>query len=112
MKPSSAKNKGRKLQQWVCGKLLEYAGVLKPDDITSRSMGAGGEDVLLSPSARSIYPVSIECKSIARFSGYGFYDQAVSNCPEGSEPIAVVKANRRKPLVLVDAEYFIRKMNE
>lgn len=111
MKPSSAKNKGRKLQQWVCAVMLR-SKQLEPDDITSRSMGAGGEDVLLSPSARKIYPVSIECKSLAKFAGYKLYEQAVDNCPDGSEPVVVVKANRQKPLVLVDAEYFFRSFYE
>jgi hypothetical protein len=73
-------------------------------------MGAGGEDVLLSPAARRLFPVSIECKSRASFAGYTILDQAVENAPEGIEPIAVVKANRRDPIVMVDAEYFFDLM--
>ena len=111
MKTQSAKAKGRRLQQWVCDVLLRMAGrKLEPDDITSRSMGASGEDVLLSPAARRLFPVSIECKNIAKFAGYKLYDQAVENCPKRSEPIVVVKANYRKPLVLVDAEYFFKQV--
>ena len=114
MKPQSAKAKGRNLQKYVVQKLLNLSPDLETDDITSRSMGANGEDVLLSPAARKVFPISIECKSIAKFAGYTFLDQAVENAPEGSEPIAVVKANRRNPVVLVDAEYFfdlVRKNN-
>lgn len=69
-------------------------------------MGAGGEDILLSPAARSLVPVSIECKSRANWAFYKDYDQAVSNAPKGTEPVLVLKANRRKPMVVVDAEYF------
>jgi len=61
MTPQSAKQKGRLLQQWVRDKLLEYAPELEPDDIKSTSMGAGGEDVQLSPAARKMYPYQIEC---------------------------------------------------
>jgi hypothetical protein len=69
-------------------------------------MGAGGEDVLLSPLARSYYPWSIECKANARIAACRFLEQAQSNCPKGAEPVVVMKENRRKPVVLVDAEYF------
>lgn len=69
-------------------------------------MGQGGMDVQLSPAAQKIYPVAIECKNIAKFAGYKYYDQATTN--KGKlEPIAIVKANRRDPLVLVDLEFFI-----
>ena len=107
MKPQSAKNKGRLLQQWVVKHLLRVFSSLSEDDITSRSMGAGGEDVLLSPEARRLFPYSIECKSQERGNVWNFYDQAVSNSGE-HEPLLIIKKNRRKPLAVVDAEYFIR----
>ena len=43
MKTQSAKAKGRKLQQWVRDQIIEQLEV-HPEDIESRSMGAGGED--------------------------------------------------------------------
>ena len=114
MKTASAKAKGRRLQQWVVGKLLKYGGDLEPDDVTSRSMGAGGEDVLLSPKARKQYPVSIECKSMAKFAGYSHMEQAKENS-NGYQPVVVLKANRQDPIAMVDAEYFfnlLTKANE
>ena len=109
MKTSSAKAKGRKLQQWVRDFLLEEYSSLDSDDIKSISMGAGGEDILLSPAARRLIPLSIECKNRKKLSLYGWYDQAVANAPKRTEPVVVVKANRRKPMVIVDAEYFFKK---
>ena len=47
MKTQSAKAKGRKLQQWMRNLLIEKLEV-HPEDIESRSMGAGGEDLILS----------------------------------------------------------------
>ena len=44
MKTQSAKAKGRRFQQWVRDKLIESLGI-HPEDIESRSMGAGGEDL-------------------------------------------------------------------
>lgn len=106
MKPSSAKQKGRKHQQWVRDKLLEFAPELQKDDIKSTSMGAGGEDVQLSPAARKVYPWQIECKSRAKIAVYTDYQQAAAHGTH--EPVLVIKQNMCKPLVVVDAEYFFR----
>lgn len=109
MKPSSAKQKGRLLQQWVAKKMLEYAPTLEPDDIVSTSMGAPGADVKLSPAARKIYPFQIECKSYASILVYDFYKQA---CSHGThEPVVVIKQNTCKPLVIVDADWFFKEFS-
>lgn len=70
-------------------------------------MGVSGEDLLLSPKARRYLPISIECKSRSAIAVYGYYEQAKTNA-KGYEPVVVVKQNRSKPLVVVDAEYFFK----
>ena len=62
MKTSSAKAKGRRFQQWVRDQLIEHLNV-HPEDIESRSMGAGGEDLIMARAAREKFPYSIECKN-------------------------------------------------
>lgn len=74
-------------------------------------MGAGGEDILLSPAARKELPLSFECKFLNSMVLYKWYDQAVVNAPKGTEPIVVAKANHRKPVVIIDAEYFFDHYN-
>ena len=86
-------------------KLITLFG-LSDEDIRSTSMGAGGEDILFSPVAARRMGISIECKSRDRIAVYGFYEQAQENCPPSREAIVVIKQNRAKPLVVVDAEYF------
>lgn len=110
MKPASAKNKGRILQKWVVSQLLSKFKQLETDDCTSRSMGAGGEDVLLSPAARKLIPYSFECKNIAAFVGYNYLAQAESNCPKTATPIAVVKNNHKKPVVVMYFEDWIKTL--
>jgi len=106
MKPQSAKQKGRKFQQDVRDMLLENAPELEPDDIRSTSMGCGGEDLQFSPAARRRYPLSIECKNQESLSVWKAYEQAEANC--GShEPVLFMKKNRKKPVVVIDADYFI-----
>ena len=109
MKPSSSKAKGRLLQQWVRDLLLDIFPVLEKDDVRSTGMGQSGEDIQLSPAARKLIPYSIECKNRTTISVYSWYKQSKVNTPKGSEPILVIKQNRDKPLVVVDAEYFFRK---
>lgn len=109
MKTRSAKNKGKRLQNWVRDRLLHYSPSLEKDlDVKSTTMGEQGEDIQLSAKARKQYPISIECKSRASYAFYKDYDQAVVNCPDGCEPVLVAKANHRNPVVIVDAEWFIK----
>ena len=91
-------------------KLLAAFPTLEIDDITSRSMGANGEDLLLSPAARRLIPYSFECKNIASFVGYTYLGQAESNCPKGATPIAVVKNNRKKPVVVMYLDEWIKTL--
>lgn len=109
---SSAKAKGRKLQQFVMRLLLKLSEGLEPDDIKSTGMGQGGEDVQLSPAARKQWKVSVECKARKSIASYSWYSQAEENCPKGCEPVVVMKADRKKPLVVVDAEYFFNLYKE
>jgi len=107
MKTQSAKAKGRRLQQWVRDMIYKTFPVLKEGDVRSTSMGAGGEDIQLSPKARKSFPYSVECKSKAKYAVYKDYDQAVSNCGK-YQPLLVIKADRRDPLVVIDAKYFFK----
>ena len=103
MTPQSAKQKGRRLQQWVRDLLLKIGG-LHSDDVRSTSMGNGGEDVQLSPKARELFPFQIECKNKKSYSVYKDYFQA---CEHGDHtPVLVIKQNDCQPLVVVDAEWF------
>lgn len=108
MNTQSGKAKGRRLQQWVMNQILDRFTGLSDDDVTSRSMGCGGEDVLLSPKARAKFPFSIEAKNTERLNLYKAYDQCITNSKELHEPLLIVKKNHHKPLAVVDAEYFIK----
>lgn len=101
----SAKAKGRRLQNWVRDKIRLIFPKLEPDDVTSRSMGANGEDILLSPSARKMFPYSVECKSLAKIAAYKWYAQASTNAGT-HHPLLVIKQDGSRPLIVVDAEHF------
>ena len=105
MRTQSKKAKGRRLQQWVRDLLIEKLEV-HPEDIESRSMGAGGEDLIMSRAAREKFPYSIECKNQESLNIWKSYEQA-QQTSGNYEPIVVIKRNNVKPLVLVDADYFV-----
>ena len=109
MKTQSAKAKGRRLQQWFRDLLIEKLDI-HPEDIESRSMGAGGEDLIMARAAREKFPYSIECKNQEKLNIWESYKQACDNAGK-YEPIVVIKRNNQKPLVLIDAEYFMRLHN-
>ena len=106
MKTSSAKAKGRRLQQWFRDLLIEKLEV-HSEDLESRSMGAGGEDLIMARAARKKFPYSIECKNQESVNVWKAYEQAEENSGD-YEPIVVLKRNNTKPLVLVDAECFVK----
>ena len=110
MKTSSAKAKGRRLQQKFMQLLIEKLDI-DPEDIESRSMGAGGEDLIMSRAARHKFPYSVECKNQEKLNIWSAWEQANSN--RGIyEPIVVIKRNGTAPLVVLDAENFLEYVKE
>jgi hypothetical protein len=110
MRPASAKNKGRRLQQWVRDLLIELNSHLTDEDIRSTSMGAGGEDVLLSPRAREVIPFQIECKNKEEVAAMKWYQQAKEHGPH--EPLLIIKENHAEPIVCVNAELFFEMVRK
>ena len=101
MKIQSAKQKGRKLQQKVAKDIIETFPQLEQDDCFSTSMGCGGEDVKMSPLARSCIPLSFECKNQEKINIWEAYEQAKKNCPEGANPCVVFKKNHSDVCAMV-----------
>ncbi len=111
MKTASAKAKGRNLQNWVRDMLLHVFPDLTKDDVRCAIMGETGADVKLSPKARLAFDFGIECKNQEAFTNvYKAYEQAGKHCEADRMgiPIVFLKMNHKKPLVVIDAEYFIR----
>ena len=106
MKTRSAKNKGKRLQNNVRDLLLETFTQLEPDDVRSTTMGESGEDIKMARAAREKFPFSVECKNVEKLNVWEAYEQAKVNCGK-YEPLVVMKKNRKKPLVVLDAEAFI-----
>jgi|TARA_B000000609_G_C23984088_1_gene246057 hypothetical protein len=111
MKTSSAKAKGRRLQQKVRDLLLETFTELEPDDIRSTSMGVSGEDLQLSPAARKLIPFAIECKNQEKLNVWDSLKQAEENSGD-YDPVLIFKRNRSKTYAVINIEKFIELINE
>lgn len=112
MKTSSAKAKGRKLQQRVRDAILETFTDLTTDDVRSTSMGSSGVDILLSSLAKNRFPFSVECKSLARHAIYSLFEQSVSNTSPNTYPLLVLKVNNKNPLAVIDFEHFMKLVGD
>lgn len=106
MKPQSAKQKGRLLQQLVAKKLLDSFPQFTEKDIKSTPMGVNNVDIQMSQAAHGLLELAIECKNRAKMAVYTDYQQACEHAD--GEPIVVIKQNRSKPLAVMDLDYFIK----
>jgi len=112
MRPASAKAKGRKFQQWVRTLLLGFAGNrLEEEDIRSTSMGASGEDLLLSPAARAIFPISIECKCQESLNVWKAMAQAEANAGDYT-PVLFFKRNHSDSYACLPAAALVKLYTE
>ena len=111
MKTRSAKNKGKRLQNDVRDLILETFKQLEPDDVRSTTMGDSGEDILLSPAARKLFPFSVECKNQERLNIWDSLEQAESNANQHI-PLLVFKRNRSKTYVAMNIDYLMDLLND
>lgn len=93
MKPSSAKAKGRRLQNAVAEIVAERFG-LDPADVKPAIMGESGVDVHLSAAAREAFPFAVECKNVERLNIWKALEQAEENAERGVTPLVIFKRNR------------------
>ena len=109
MKTQSAKSKGRRLQQWFRDLLITSLNI-NDADLESRSMGAGGEDIMMARAARRLFPYSIECKNQEKLNIWSSLEQADENSGD-YPPVLIFKRNRSKTYVTIELEEFIKLIN-
>ena len=111
MKPRSAKNKGKRLQNKIRDLILEKFDSLEKDDVRSITMGDSGEDILLSPAARRLFPFSVECKNQEKLNIWSALEQAEENSGNHS-PLVIFKRNRSKTYAVLEFDKLLELLNE
>lgn len=112
MRPSSAKAKGRRLQNQIRELILENFPQLHPDDVKTAIMGESGEDIKLSPAARNLFPYSVEAKNVEKLNIWSALDQANENTKENTHPILFFKRNHSKLYVAFEAEHLFELLDK
>lgn len=111
MKPQSAKAKGRRLAKEIKKKLLARFRHLqiKEDDIQVTPSGCPGEDLLLSPAARALFPFSIECKNREKLNIWEAIRQAGKNNRK-HPPMVIFSKNREKTYAVIEFDELLKYM--
>ena len=112
MKARSAKNKGKRLQNKIRDLILEkFNNILEQDDVRSITMGDSGEDILLSPAARKLFPYSVECKNQEKLNIWSALEQAEENSGKHL-PLVIFKRNRSKTYAVLEFKELLKLLNE
>lgn len=115
MRTSSCKAKGRRLQQRVRDALRAIGAKhgLVDDDIHSTSMGVSGVDILLSPAAKRVFNLAVECKQVEKLQVVPtFLEHYGKYASDASLKILVHGKNRAEPLVTMQFEDFIQLLDK
>jgi hypothetical protein len=109
MKTSSAKAKGRRLQQEIRDvlRLMGKPYGLVDGDIESRGMGQAGVDVMLSPAARNLWDLAIECKNCEKLNVHNVFTKHEEKYRDHLFPLLVHSKNRSHTLVTMRLDNFI-----
>ena len=104
------KDKGEQFQQEVADRLCQVRKGFTSQDVQSCRMSTHGEDIILSPRARAVLPITVECKAQKRHSACATWKQAHRQAKElclsvQPEPVAFIKVDGEVPLVVMRAEY-------
>ena len=111
MKSRSAKNKGKRLQNNIRDLILEKFQQLEEDDVRSITMGDSGEDILLSPAARKLFPFSVECKNQEKLNIWSSLEQTETNAGKHT-PLLIFKRNRSKTYAVLQLDDLMEMLDE
>lgn len=103
MKPQSAKAKGQRLMKEVKTILVQRFG-LHDDDIRVTPSGVPGEDLSLSPLARSFLPFSVEGKNVEKLNIWDALEQSKGRQYPG---LVIFSRNRADTYVALKLEDFL-----
>lgn len=116
MRVSSCKAKGRRAAQEAKDTMLKATkDWLFEDDIVVTSSSVTGEDLMLSPMARKIFPYCFELKNTEKINIWSAIRQAEAHClsanrgPEYPDytPVVVFRKNNQPLRAVVDFHHFV-----
>lgn len=108
MRPQSAKAKGRRFQQWCATRFKQAFPHLEGNDIRSLSMGAAGDDLILSPAALKVLPYNFEMKNVENLQLWATIRQTENrNDPTSNTlPCIALRKNHTNPIIVIPFLHF------
>jgi len=113
IKISSAKAKGRNLQNWTVERIAELLNekVSKDKDVNNirgREMGQSGVDVWLHKTLRKKFPIAVECKAQETIKINSFVEQAKNNTSNDLPYWLLVIKNKqiKNPIAVMNWDLF------
>ena len=100
---AAAKAKGRRAANEVKTMIHAIFPELQDEDVIRTSGGVSGEDMVLSPVARAMLPISIEAKNQEKLNIWSALQQADDNCG-GHMPVLIFRRNHSKLYAALEAE--------
>lgn len=83
------------------------------DDIVVTSSSVTGEDLMLSPLARKIFPYCFELKNVEKLNVWTAIKQAQNHCGDKPFlPLVVFRRNNHPLRVVVDFEHFVELVSK
>jgi len=115
MRPQSCKAKGRRLQQFCATALKTAFPFLQGNDVRSISMGAAGDDLILSPAALAVLPYNFEMKNVESLSLWSTLEQVLrryylQDQGVATYPCVVLKRNHTEPVALIPLGHLLNRM--
>lgn len=107
MKTSSAKAKGRNLQNHVAECIRTKFANHDPACVRPAIMGENGVDIHLYGAIKTLFPFSIECKNQEALNIWASWKQAVINTEKGTKTALIIKRNHQIPLIVLDFNEFL-----
>lgn len=116
MRPQSCKAKGRRLQQFCATALKNAFPFLQGNDVRSISMGAAGDDLILSPAALTVLPYNFEMKNVETLSLWTTLEQVLRRYylqDQGTPtfPCVVLKRNHVDPVGIIPFGHLVHRMD-
>ena len=109
MLTKSAKQKGRRAAQEVVD-LLRRRLPVEQDDVAVTPSSVPGEDVTLSPKARSLFPYAVEVKNRESINVWQSFDQAKKYERSGLKALLFFRRNKSELMVCMRAEDFMEAL--
>jgi hypothetical protein len=115
MRPQSCKAKGRRLQQAAASALKKAFPFLQGNDVRSISMGAAGDDLILSPAALQVLPYNFEMKNVENLSLWATMEQVLrryylQDMGTPTFPCVVLKRNHTDTIGILPLGHLMNRM--